>query len=214
MRPPPCDTLRVLSELVFPRAPHASVRVVREVGRSEGFLSMRRVDLSVEDGPAFAYDVVERRAMDAAVIAAHYQASGKPWVVLVSCVRPPFALRGEAATFLELPAGLIEPGEEPAEAALRELFEETGLVVSQVSALGPPVLPAPAMIAERQHMFHVSVTAEAVASTRPRGDGSDLERRAVLAPVPLEDALRMAKLGLLADSKSELALRRLAEALA
>ena len=35
-----------------------------------------------------------------------------------------------------LPGGMIEPGEEPAQAAVRETFEETGLIVEPVSVAG------------------------------------------------------------------------------
>lgn len=41
----------------------------------------------------------------------------------------PFELPAEAVRVLELPAGMIDPGETPAQAASRELAEETGLIV-------------------------------------------------------------------------------------
>ncbi|HTM68600.1 MAG TPA: NUDIX hydrolase [Candidatus Binatia bacterium] len=42
----------------------------------------------------------------------------------------PFELPSDAVTVLELPAGMIDPGETPAQSASRELQEETGLVVA------------------------------------------------------------------------------------
>lgn len=43
---------------------------------------------------------------------------------------------GPRETSLELPAGYIDPGESPAEAARRELLEETGLVADEWRSLG------------------------------------------------------------------------------
>ncbi|PWT98383.1 MAG: NUDIX hydrolase [Terriglobia bacterium] len=38
---------------------------------------------------------------------------------------------------LELPSGIVDPGETPAEAAARELLEETGYTASSIELLGP-----------------------------------------------------------------------------
>jgi ADP-ribose pyrophosphatase len=52
----------------------------------------------------------------------------------------------------EVPAGLVEPGEVVAEAAKRELLEETGLQVAAVEAVGW-VYPSNASSTERVHLF-------------------------------------------------------------
>jgi ADP-ribose pyrophosphatase len=200
--------------------------VVRERGRSGGteeaaFLTIRRYELSVDlDGaasPPFAYDVVERRALDAAVVVAHFVRDDRRWVVLRSSLRPPFALRSDASpndgVLWELPAGLVEPGERPDEAAARELNEEIGtrLSAGRMTPLGAAVIPVPAMIAERQHLFHVEIDPAELGE--PTGDGSALERASVLAEIALDDALALAREGRLPDAKTELGLRRLAERL-
>ena len=50
---------------------------------------------------------------------------------------------GIGAPSLEIPAGMVEPGEEPAVAAARELVEETGYECSSIRLLGE-VYPNPA----------------------------------------------------------------------
>ena len=58
----------------------------------------------------------------------------------------------------ELPAGLIDRDEEPAQCAARELLEETGFAARAVHALGAAV-PCTARLPNRQHTFFIE-TAE------------------------------------------------------
>ena len=58
----------------------------------------------------------------------------------------------------ELPAGLIEPAEDAAEACAREFREETGLVAHKVHALGN-YAPCTARLSNRIHSFFVEATA-------------------------------------------------------
>lgn len=55
-------------------------------------------------------------------------------------------------TLLEIPAGKLDPGESPAEGALRELKEETGAVPEVFLPLGR-ILPAPGCYAETLYLF-------------------------------------------------------------
>jgi len=163
----------------------------------------------------FLYDEVDRVALDAVVIVAHHVQDGERHVYLRSAVRPPIVLRGrgEPNGLWELPAGLVETGEQglqgPVEAACRELEEEIGFRVpaEAMRALGPDVYPAPAIIGEKHSFFEVEVNP--LERREPSLDGSALEHLGAVIRVPLGMALECCKTGEICDSKTELGLRRL-----
>jgi ADP-ribose pyrophosphatase len=174
----------------------------------------------------FWYDSVDRTRLDAVVIAAHYRDDhNHRMVFLRSALRPPIVLRpadlarlpdeNPLATLWELPAGLVEVEERSPEGlrscAARELYEEVGLRIdpNRLHELGQPVFPAPGMIGERQFFFHVEV--DPARRVTPPEDGSVLERGAIIAVLPLLEAIARSRSGEIADAKTELALRRLAE---
>ena len=202
----------------LPELPKVELETLRETRLAEGgFLAVQRAELvAVRAGTrsaSFAYDAVHRRALDASVMVAHHVEGGRVHVWLRSCLRPPLALREAplAPLLWEVPAGLVEPGESPRAAAAREIAEELGFDVpeSALMDLGPPGHPAPAMIAETHHFFHVEV--DPATRVDPAGDGSTVESGALVISVSLDDALLACRRGEIPDEKTELALRRLAE---
>ena len=186
---------------------------------------MRRLDLALRypdgsESDPFPYDVGARRALDAVVLAAHFLGTdhGRPqrYVFLRSAVRPPCALRSAPpehdGSMWELPAGSIEPGESPVSAAVRELEEELGFRLSEdeMRPLGSWTFPAPGIIGER-HLYY-AVEVDPSARAVPSEDGSALERGAAILAVPVDEAIEHCRRGAIPDAKTELALRRLAEA--
>lgn len=185
-----------------------------------GFVDVRRLDLVAHypDGQVsapFSYDIATRKALDAVVIVAYFLQGGVRHIFLRSAVRPPCALRTIApehdGLLWEVPAGLVEPEEEPVTCAARELQEELGFIadIGDLRPLGHWTFPAPGIIGERHLFFSVQVDAET--RGRPTEDGSALEREAAILTLPLEQALSLCRSGSIVDAKTELALRRFAE---
>jgi ADP-ribose pyrophosphatase len=197
---------------------------------TKGFLRLerRRYRARYPDGKEsdpFVYDFIEREALDAVVIAAHFVEGGERHVYLRSALRPPVAERNpvhdreepgsDGGGLWELPAGLVERVELERGgsrcSAARELSEELGFALASeaLSRLGPSTYPAPGIIGERHIYYEVEVDPKD--RRDPTLDGSALERCGLVVAVPLAYALEMCRRGLLKDAKSEIALRRLAE---
>jgi ADP-ribose pyrophosphatase len=98
----------------------------------------------------------------------------------------------------ELPAGTLEPGEHPDEAAPRELEEETGHRATTSTKL-TEFLATPGICDERMYVY----LAEGLVRTAQRLDeGECIE----VLPTPFEAALEMVRDGRIEDAKSIAAL--------
>ena len=95
---------------------------------------------------------------------------------------------------LELPAGVIDPGEEPLAAAQRELREETGHAASEMRELGY-FFAAPGSMTECLYSF---------LATGLREDAlpADEDERIELERVPFSEAVRLARSGEIHDAKT------------
>ncbi len=85
----------------------------------------------------------------------------RDWVIVIPVVkvnsREQFLMvtqwrHGTAAESVEFPGGVIDPGEEPADAAKRELLEETGHKAETVTKLAT-LSPNPAIMSNHCHVF-------------------------------------------------------------
>lgn len=95
---------------------------------------------------------------------------------------------------IELPAGMLEPGEEPRKGAVRELEEETGYLAGKTEFL-TEFYPTPGFCTEKIHLFFAS---DLKVTQQNLDETEDLE----VLLVSLEDALKMVKMGEIMDAKT------------
>ena len=101
----------------------------------------------------------------------------------------------------EIPAGKLDyPEEDPAEAALRELREETGAVPRELIGLGD-FFGSPAVMGERIRMY---LARGLTFTKRQPDDGEFLE----VIRMPLEEAVRAVLRGEIPDGKTQCAVLR------
>ena len=96
---------------------------------------------------------------------------------------------------LEVPAGKLEKGEDPNEAALRELSEETGLTAKNIVHIGD-LYTTPALIDEVIHMY--------IATDLTQGEQHlDYDEFVNTLKIPLSKAVDMVMNGEIKDSKTQ-----------
>ena len=163
------------------------------------YFSLRSDMLRLPDGGIKdPYYVIERP--DAAII---FPLTADGEVVLVSQYRPPLDMME-----LGLPAGLLEEGERPEEAARRELSEETGYTGGEWELLGS-VASSPSLKDNWAYLFLARRVAEI---TTPDPDEHELVE---VVRVPVEALLNLVLSGKIVSSSGVatimLALERLRE---
>ena len=99
-----------------------------------------------------------------------------------------------AQDLLELPAGTLEPGEEPLACAQRELREETGYAASQLRLIGD-FWTTPGFCTERMYVFLAT-------GLRPDALEPDDDEQIQLERLPFARAVEMATAGDIHDAKT------------
>lgn len=98
------------------------------------------------------------------------------------------------AELLELPAGTLEMGEDPAETAARELQEEVGMAAASLELIGEFYL-APGYSTELMRTYLATGLTPA---SRPQDEDESIE----VERIPFAEAVKMAISGQLRDAKS------------
>jgi ADP-ribose pyrophosphatase len=147
-------------------------------------VTLRLKRLPQADGTTHLREIVEH-APGAAVVAV----DGAGQVLLVRQLRPAVGRR-----LLELPAGLVDPGEAPIDAARRELEEETGFTAELLEPL-VSFYTSPGFTTELIHVFVASGLRELSAH-------QDAEEDIEVVRLPLEHAIRLVLDAELSDAKT------------
>lgn len=147
-------------------------------------LSLRVDTVSLPGGGTSVREIVEHGN---AVVLVPLDAEGR--VLLVRQYRKPVE-----QALLELPAGNMEPGEDPEVAATRELREETGFLPGKLERLGG-FYAAPGYCQEYLHLF---LATDLRSDPLPADSDEDLE----LVATPWAEVPTLLKSGAICDSKS------------
>jgi len=147
-------------------------------------VTLRIKHLRLPDGRVVLREIVEHSA-GAALVAV----DGEGNVLLVRQPRP--AVGGD---LLELPAGIVEPGETPAECALRELAEETGFSAGQLELL-VQMYSSPGFCTEVLHIF---AARDLVAVQVAQDEEEEIE----LVRMPLAEAIQQVLTNGISDAKT------------
>lgn len=143
------------------------------------WLRLEEVTFIDEDGYYRTWETATRQNEKGAVyMITVLQPSGR--YVLVKQYRP-----APDSVVLEFPAGLIDPTESAAAAAVRELKEETGYT-GELKYLSPPTLSSPGMTGEKVYIATVEVNEDAPENQRPAQDCDDGENIEVIVKLTAE----------------------------
>ena len=122
------------------------------------------------------FDVLEQQEVSASGIRGGYVAMEAPdWAMVIPVYEDSFVLvrqwrHASECLSLEFPGGVVDRGEDAAQAARRELREETGFTAGKLTHLGT-VSPNPALFKNR---FHVYLAEELVSAGEQELDDDEL----------------------------------------
>ncbi|MCA8938317.1 MAG: NUDIX hydrolase [Planctomycetes bacterium] len=118
------------------------IRTGRKQLHQGRLFTMAEYTFEKDDGSTYTHDIIEHPG--AAVV---IPMLSKDEVILVEQYRS-----GANRRLLELPAGLLEKGEDPRECAKRELREETGYEAAKLELLFS-IYPSAGFLTEKMHIF-------------------------------------------------------------
>jgi ADP-ribose pyrophosphatase len=165
---------------------------------SKRMYSGRVIDLDVDtvrfpDGSTGQLEMIRHPGASAVVPFASDPQGPDPTILLIRQYR--YATNG---TLFEIPAGRLNPGEDPRVCAERELLEEVGVKAGRLERL-TTIWTTPGFTDERIHLFWA---ADLTTAQHAREPDEFIE----VTPKPLSEALRLIQDGVIGDAKTALAL--------
>ncbi|KAH7907970.1 NUDIX hydrolase domain-like protein [Hygrophoropsis aurantiaca] len=140
------------------------VNSMEELSSSQAkWISLKKVNYTDEDGKSRVWECAERKTrgasgIDAVAVLAILRSKTAAFplsTIIIEQYRPPID-----KFIIELPAGLIDKGETPEEAAIRELEEETGFVANVTIESSPVIVSDPGMTNANMKLVIVGVSLE------------------------------------------------------
>ena len=159
-------------------------RTGRTLADQGAWITMYRDAMTFANGNTATWDYIHHNGA-AAMVAEDTDGA----IIMIRQYRP-----GAEGEILELPAGGINPGEEPKAAAVRELREETGMLCEDATLL-LEVLPSPAYNNEKVSVYFGKVTGKTDIE-RDENEYITIER------YPLDELIAMIMNGTISDSKT------------
>ena len=151
-----------------------------------GWISLQKIRYLGHDGKVRTWESASRINSRGAVMMIPVTRPGNK-LVIIRQFRPP-----TGSLVYEFPAGLINPGEDPAEAAVRELKEETGYAGS-VEYCSPRVFTSPGLSSEFVHLVEMSVDLETQTDLKTHFDESEYIETFLVGQDELADFIRRAE---------------------
>ena len=145
------------------------------------------------DGSTGELEVIRHPGAAAVVPFASDPRGENPTVLLIQQYR--YATNG---TLIEIPAGRLNPGEDPRVCAQRELLEEVGVKAGRLERL-TTIWTTPGFTDERIHLFWA---ADLTAGKHAREPDEFIE----VTPTPLSEVLKLIRSGVISDAKTAFAL--------
>ena len=158
----------------------------RETIASGGWISLQKIKYLGHDGKVRTWESASRINSQGAVMMIPVTHPGDK-LVIIRQFRPP-----TGRLVYEFPAGLINPGEDPVEAAVRELKEETGYT-GTVDYCSPQVFTSPGLSSEFVHLVKMSVDLENQPDLATHFDESEYIETFLVAQDELADFIRRAE---------------------
>lgn len=173
-------------------------RVSGETTLAEGrFVALKKLAWIDRGGVEREWESAERIGFSGAVLVVPLLVPSRR-ILLIRQYRPPVG-----ASVIEFPAGLVNPGEDPADAARRELREETGYVAGNMTVF-PAAYTTPGLSNESVFMAHAEIDETAPENQTPQTEFDPGESIETLL-VPLDGLAnfyaRETALGSLFDAK-------------
>jgi len=185
----------------------AHIRLIKVETLSEDWNVLRRYSLE-HRSPDGSVSIHHREVVhkpDTANVLAYSRTRGT--VLLLSQIRAAVALVGNAERFLEVPGGIVDSGESPAAAAIREVREETGIVLDCVRLVGCFYL-SPTLSTERSYLFLADL--DCVTQKSSAISCTDTLGEIELTEIPVTEAVAMCWTGAITDAKTALLIFALA----